>query len=88
MTIVRGTVIGAAVLLATTLAARAQAAPYPAYGYYPPYPYYSAPAAPPSWSYNPYTSGLAACTNWSPGDSPCRERMQPSFGQPNYGPVR
>ena len=88
MTIVRGATIGAAVLLGTAIAAQAQPAPYPAYGYYPSYPYYYAPPAAPSWSYDPYTNGLAACTHWSPGNSPCREQIQPSFGRPSFQPVR
>jgi hypothetical protein len=88
MTMGRYAAIGAAVLLASTIGAQAQPGPYPPYAYYPPYPYYHAPASPPSWSYDPYTSGLGACPNWTPGDSPCRERMQPTFGQPNYRPVR
>jgi len=88
MTIARGAVIGAAALLATTIAAQAQPTPYPAYGYYPSYPYYQAPAAAPSWSYDPYTNGLAACTHWTPGNSQCREQIQPSFGRPSYQPYR
>jgi hypothetical protein len=81
-------VIGAAVLIGTTIAANAQRVPYPPYAYYPPYPIYQAPATAPSWSYDPYTSGLGACPQWLPGDSPCREQMPPTYGQPNYSPVR
>jgi len=88
MTIVRGAMVGAAVLFATTIAAQAQWAPYPGYGYYPPSPYYQAPTAAPSWSYDPYTNGLSACTHWTPGNSPCREQIQPSFGRPSFQPVR
>jgi hypothetical protein len=87
MTIVRGGVLGAAVFV-TTIVAQAQPVPYPGYGYYPSYPYYQAPTAAPSWSYDPYTNGLAACTHWTPGDSPCREQIQPSFGRPNFQPAR
>jgi hypothetical protein len=88
MSIGRAGLLGAAVVIGTTMAAHAQLASYAPYAYHPPYPYHQAPAAPPSWSYNPYTSGLTACLNWTPGDSPCREGVQPSFGQPTYQPAR
>ena len=59
-------------------------AQYPAF---PPYAGYSYPppaATPPSWSYDPYTSGLADCPQWYPGlTSSCRE-LVPSYGQPNF----
>ena len=78
-------VAGAALLAVAPFIASAQP-------YYPPYPYgwtpyphaYPAPVAPPSWNYNPYTSGLSPCPQWLPGDPPCRETMQPSYGQPNF----
>lgn len=55
---------------------------------YPPYPY-APSAAPPSWSYDPYTSGLAPCPQWRQGDTtPCSEQMPPTYGQPNYWPTR
>ena len=44
------------------------------------------PTTPPSWSYNPYTSGLSPCPQRLPGDDPCSETMQPSYGQPSYWP--
>ena len=80
---------GAALLVATTLAAAAQT-PYPPYGYYPPNPmfqpspYSGAPSTPSAWSYDPYTSGLTACPQRYRGEPPCSETMPPSFGQPNY----
>src|SRR5215213_4927154 len=48
------------------------------------YPNNPAPAAPASWSYNPYTSGLGPCPQRSRGDSRCEERIAPTAGQPNY----
>jgi hypothetical protein len=90
MRIGKSTVFGAAMLIGTAIAAQAQQAAYPPYAYYP-YGqggYYQAPAMPPAWNYNPYTSGLGACLNWLPGDLPCRERTLPTFGQPNYQPIR
>ncbi|MGD9615965.1 MAG: hypothetical protein AB7H90_12830 [Alphaproteobacteria bacterium] len=42
------------------------------------------PTTPPEWSYNPYTSGLGPCPQRLPGDQPCKETMQPSYGQPSY----
>lgn len=54
---------------------------------YPPYPYYRPAPTPPSWSYDPYTSGLAGCPQWHNGDlTPCREKMPPTYGQPDYWP--
>ena len=88
MSIGRSTVFGAAVLIGMGVAAQAQPAGYPPYGYYPPYTSYYTPVVPPAWNYNPYTTGLGPCPNWTPGDLPCRERMQPSFGQPSYQPFR
>lgn len=79
-------VMSAALLIAAPVIANAQPL-YPAYPYnqvQQPYPYYPVPVRPPSWSYNPYTSGLGACPQWLPGDSPCRETMPPSYGQPNF----
>lgn len=64
--------------------------PYPSsYGYpfvpsVPVHPYVQ--TTPPSWSYDPYTSGLSPCPQRMPGDDPCRDTMQPSYGQPSYWP--
>jgi hypothetical protein len=88
MTIGGSTALGVAVLMATAVAVQAQPAAYPPYTGYPPSAYYHVPAVPPGWNYDPYTSGLGPCPNWTPGDLPCRERIQPSFGQPSYRPVR
>jgi hypothetical protein len=70
-------------------------AQYAAYPYPPPYPYYAAPvispaqAYPPSWSYDPYTSGMTTCPQKRPGDTqPCSEIMPPTYGQPSYWPTR
>ena len=73
--------------MATTVVANAQTPPYQPYAYRP-YVDTPAPALPPSWSYDPYTSGLSACPQWTPGDPACRDRLQPTYGQPNYAPVR
>ena len=64
--------------------------PYPSsYGYpfvpsVPVQPY--VPTMPPSWSFDPYTSGLGPCPQRGPGDEPCSERIVPSYGQPSYWP--
>src|SRR4026209_795198 len=47
-------------------------------------PYNPAPAAPASWSYNPYTSGMTSCPQRARGDEPCSDRIAPTAGQPNY----
>jgi hypothetical protein len=77
--------VGALALAAATASARAQVL-YPATPYYPPppYAYYPVPAPPPSWSYDPYTSGLGPCTQRFPGDPPCSQTVYPSYGQPSY----
>ena len=59
--------------------AEAQYPAYPSYGY-------QAPAAPPSWSYDPYTSGLGPCPQRRQGDPPCSWTVAPTFGQPSYWP--
>ena len=42
-------------------------------------------AAPASWSYDPYTSGLGPCVQANWGNSPpCKDFMQPTYGQPSY----
>ena len=56
---------------------------YPQYGGY---PYYGPPAPPPSWSYDPYTSGLAACPQCSPLYPRDCTTLVPSYGQPSYSP--
>jgi hypothetical protein len=86
--------MAAAFAVGAMLAANAEAqyAPPPpptvyTYPFVPPvavYPY--VPTTPPEWSYDPYTSGLSPCPQRLPGDQPCRETMQPSYGQPNYWP--
>jgi hypothetical protein len=78
--------IGAMCLIATTLIAKAQAQyqPYPPYSYQA-YPYTPVPAAPPSWSYDPYTSGFGPCPQRLPNDSTsCRQQMPPTYGQPDF----
>lgn len=56
---------------------------------YQPYPAYRPPPTPPSWSYDPYTSGQTACPQKRPGDTqPCQEIMPPTYGQPSYWPQR
>lgn len=78
----RAMLLAAAVLLWAMAAAQAQV-PYP-----PPAPWaYAPPAAPSSWSYDPYTSGMTACVQANRGNSPpCKYFMQPTYGQPNYWP--
>jgi hypothetical protein len=74
------TILFAAILLGgSTLAA-----PYP---YAPPIS--PAQAYPPSWSYDPYTSGQAPCPQKLPGDlRTCEQNMPPTYGQPSYWPTR
>jgi hypothetical protein len=78
-------VLSAMVVLGTTLAGKAQAQyPQPPQQ---PYPYGSVPASPPSWSYDPYTSGLGPCRNWSHIDlATCGDLNPPTYGQPTYRP--
>ena len=77
-------VLSAIVLLGATFAADAQAQyPQPPYSY----PVGRAPAAPPSWSYDPYTSGLGPCTNWAASDlARCGDLNPPTYGQPTFRP--
>jgi hypothetical protein len=59
--------------------------------YYPAYPYAQPAAAPtpPSWSYDPYTSGAAPCPQGIHGDlQTCQQKMPPTYGQPSYWPTR
>lgn len=51
------------------------------------YPGYQVPPPPPSWNYDPYTSGLGPCPQRTPGDPPCRYTMHPTYGQPSYWPT-
>ena len=95
MTLIKAMFIGATMLVGATVAANAQwqyATPpqYASnpYDQYQPYPSNLVPAAPQSWSYDPYTSGLGPCPQRGPGDPPCKETMQPSYGQPSYWPGR
>jgi hypothetical protein len=91
VTPMKSPLLAALFLVGSTLAAAAQYAPYP-----PPAPNpYAAPAVspaqvyPPSWSYDPYTSGQAPCPQKRPGDTqPCSEIMPPTYGQPSYWPTR
>ena len=80
--------MSAALLLGTTAVAYAQPFyqwyGYQPYGYYQGYPFGAVAATTPSWSYDPYTSGLTACPQWRRGDPPCRDTMFPTFGQPDY----
>jgi hypothetical protein len=75
-----------ALSLIASLALTAAALPASADGYGDQqfYPSNSAPAAPASWSYNPYTSGLSACLNRGRGDDRCSETTATTAGQPNY----
>lgn len=77
----------AALLAALSLAGFAALAQgqyaYPAYGGY---PYNGPPAPPPAWSYDPYTSGIAACPQWSPWDPRECTTLVPSYGQPSLSP--
>jgi hypothetical protein len=50
------------------------------------FPYYRVPSTPPSWSYDPYTSGLGPCPQRYRSDPPCRYTMHPTYGQPSYWP--
>jgi hypothetical protein len=71
--------LGAFGLIAMAFAVNASAQ-YPVY----PSPY-AYPASPPSWGYDPYTSGLSACVQWRPSDpESCRSQRMPSYGQPPY----
>lgn len=83
MTPIKLTLAAAACLVATGFAAQAQAP----YSGYPTYAYGPAPAAPQSWSYDPYASGLGPCPQRRPGDPPCSVTFKPTYGQPSYWPV-
>ncbi len=80
MTPVKSALLAAALCVSAAFAADAQPQ-------YPAYAYGQAPVPPPSWSYNPYTSGSTACPQWHPGDpTGCRDQMPPSYGPPGYWP--
>jgi len=52
-------------------------------------PAYQPSAYPPSWSYDPYTSGAAPCPQGIHGDlQTCAQKMPPTYGQPSYWPTR
>ena len=76
----RAVLLAALALVAMAAAAAAQV-PYEAT----PPPAARVPATPPSWSWDPYTSGLGPCVQESWGNSPpCRDFMEPTYGQPSY----
>lgn len=76
----------AGVVLAATAAAAAAQAPYQPP---PPAAAYQVPVTPPASSYDPYTSGMGACVQANWGNSPpCKDFMEPTYGQPNYWPYR
>lgn len=80
------TLLAAGLSLAGLLLVGQAEAQYPAYPYFPGYAY-SAPApTPPSWNYDPYTSGLTPCPQWVPGLTDSCRNLVPSYGQPNYRP--
>jgi hypothetical protein len=86
MPAIRFILAGAVFLASATIAAEAQPlyppAPYQAY------PYPPVAAAPQSWSYDPYTSGMASCPQGIHGDlQTCAEKMPPTYGQPSYWPT-
>jgi hypothetical protein len=82
MALTKSAAFGTICLVAMTLGANAQS-------YYPAYQYNQAPPrTPPSWSYDPYTSGMAPCPQGHPGDmTTCQQRMPPTYGQPSYWPT-
>jgi hypothetical protein len=87
MTSIKPMFLGAAILLGASVVVNAQAQYTSQAQGYPPiqyYPYNVPPATPPSWSYNPYTSGLGPCPERARGDDRCAERILPTAGQPNY----
>jgi len=89
VTPMKSTLLAALFLVGTSLVAAAQV-PYPAPTPAPYAPAISpAQALPPSWSYDPYTSGQAPCPQGIPGETGrCQDRMPPTYGQPSYWPVR
>ena len=93
MTLRKSILLGAMCLVGTALAANAQAQyqPYP-YNQVSQLPQYQpsytpVPATPPSWSYDPYTSGFGPCPQRDAKDSlSCRDQMPPTYGQPDLRP--
>jgi hypothetical protein len=78
--------IGAALFAVAPIAAQAQ--PYP-YSQTPAAVAASTPITPLSWSYDPYTSGMAPCPQGMHGDlQTCAQKMPPTYGQPSYWPVQ
>ena len=76
-------VFSATFLLAATFVANAQAQYAPAL----PGATVGVLGTPPSWSYDPYTSGLGPCTDWSHIDlATCGDLNPPTYGQPTYRP--
>jgi hypothetical protein len=78
-------------LLATAICLAGPIAVASARSYYPAYPYAQPARAPtpPSWSYDPYTSGAAPCPQGIHGDlQTCQQKMPPTYGQPSYWPTR
>ncbi|MBV9826958.1 MAG: hypothetical protein JO001_14970 [Alphaproteobacteria bacterium] len=54
---------------------------------YAPYSYSAqAQPLPPSYSYDPYTSGLGPCPQRYRGDPQCRYTISPTYGQPDFWP--
>jgi hypothetical protein len=89
MALGKSVLLGAALLIGASLTANAQYYYYPAQYYYPAAPGYQAPPTPPSWSYDPYTSGQAPCAQGVHGDlQTCAQKMPPTYGQPDYWPQR
>ena len=89
MTLIKSTVAGAIILVGAAMAAGAQPlqpTPYPYAWFFGPYQYAYTSTTPPSWYYNPYTSGLGPCPQRLPGDPPCSEMISPSYGQPSFWP--
>ena len=89
MTLPKTTLGSALVAIGLTTGALAQYPYQPTL--YQPAPYqpapYQTPAHPPSWSYDPYTSGLGPCTQKDHKDLlPCSALMPPTYGQPSYWP--
>jgi hypothetical protein len=75
----------ASAVLAVGLTAGAQAQQYPYQAQYQAAPYQPPPPRPPSWSYDPYTSGLGPCTQKDHWDlQSCGQLMPPTYGQPSY----
>jgi hypothetical protein len=72
--------IATGVVLGLTHLAGAQTpiqTPYP--------PWYQVQNTPLAWSYDPYPSGIGTCVQSNWGNSPpCRETIEPTYGQPNY----